>query len=70
MRRSLVVDPGLDKLQEFLLAMVAGDKVSVPDAAKLSGLPLQQCEAVLEALARAGLLTRQPDAYVRRRLSG
>jgi hypothetical protein len=67
MRRSLVLDPGLDKLQTLLLAMEEGDEISVPHATKVSGLAPAHCEAVLEALARAGLMTRrQDDAYVRR----
>jgi hypothetical protein len=71
MRRSLVVDAGLDKLQDLLLAMVVGDELSLPQAVKISGLPARQCEAVLEALARAGLMIRSPgDAYVRKRLAG
>lgn len=70
MRRSLAVDAGLDKLQNLLLAMVVGDEVSLPQAIKISGLPDPQCEAVLEALARAGLMIRsQGDAYVRKHLA-
>jgi hypothetical protein len=70
MRRSLVVDAGLDKLQEWLLVMEEGDVVSVPHAMKISGLEATQCEAVLEALTRAGLMIRQEGAaYVRRRLA-
>ena len=69
MRRSLVVDAGLDKLQELLLTMDEGDEISVPHASRISGLQLTQCEAVLEALTRAGLLIRlQGDAYIRRHL--
>jgi len=68
-RRSLLVDAGLDKLQVFLLDMVPGDQVSVPRAMEISGLEASKCEAVLDALARAGLMIRlQHDAYVRRRL--
>ena len=67
--RSLEVDAGLDKLQVFLLDMVPGDEVSVPRAMDISGLDAPKCEAVLEALARAGLMIRlQHSAYVRRRL--
>ena len=67
MRRSLVLDPGLDKLQSLLLAMEEGDEISVAEATKASGLASSHCEAVLEALARAGLMTRrQDDVYVRR----
>ena len=70
MRRSLVLDAGLDKLQTQLLTLSEGDEISVPHAMKISGLEAAQCEAVLEALARAGLLLRlQGDAYVRRRLA-
>ena len=66
-RRSLVLDAGLDKLQAYLLGMVAGDEVSVPRAMEVSGLDAAQCDAVLDALARAGLMIRlQHDAYVRR----
>ena len=69
MRRSLVVDAGLDKLQELLLGMSEGDEISVPHAAEASGLAADQCEAVLEALTRAGLMMRlHGDAYIRRHL--
>ena len=66
-RRSLVLDAGLDKLQAFLLGMVPGDEVSVPRAMEISGLDASQCDAVLDALVRAGLLVRlQHNAYIRR----
>lgn len=66
MRRTLVLDPGLDKLQAVLLGMAEGDELSLPDAMKVSGLEAAHCEAVLDALARAGLMTRtSADAYVR-----
>jgi hypothetical protein len=69
MRHSIVFDAGLDKLQEFLLGMDPGDEVSVPRAMAISGLNAAQCDAVLDALARAGLMMRlQHDAYVRHRL--
>jgi len=68
-QRSLVLDAGLDKLQTYLLTMVPGDEVSVPRAMEISGLDAAQCDAVLDALARAGLMMRlQHDAYVRRRM--
>jgi hypothetical protein len=36
---------------------------------EISGLDAAQCDAVLDALARAGLMMRlQHDAYIRRRL--
>jgi hypothetical protein len=67
-RRSLVLDAGLDKLQTFLLTMLPGEEVSVPRAAEISGLDPAQCGAVLETLVRAGLMIRlQHDAYVRQR---
>jgi hypothetical protein len=66
MRRSLVLDPGLDKLQELLLEMVEGDEVSLPQAIRVSGLQRPQCAAVLDALTRAGLMIHaDPDTYVR-----
>ena len=69
-RRSLVLDAGLDRLQAFLLLMLPGDAVSVPRAMEISGLDARQCDAVLDALARAGLMIRlQHDAYVRQPLA-
>ena len=68
MRRTLV-DTGIDKLQDFLLAMAPGDEVSARRAAEISGLDDKRCDAVLDALMRAGLMMRlQNDAYVRCRL--
>ena len=68
MWRSLVLDAGLDKLQARLLEMVEGDAVSLPEAMKVSGLPAPQCEAVFEALTRAGLMIRADQGYVRKYL--
>jgi hypothetical protein len=69
MRRSQAANAGLDKLQEFLLAMEPGDEVSIVHAHKTSGLDAATCETVLDALMRAGLMIRlQHDAYVRVRL--
>ena len=66
MPRSLTIDPGLDKLQTFLLGMTPGDQLSVARAKQISGLQGPQCEAVLDALMRAGLMMRlQNDVYVR-----
>jgi hypothetical protein len=68
MRRTQV-DIGLDKLQDFLLAMSPGDEVSARQAAEISGLDHQRCDDILDALMRAGLMMRlQHDAYVRCRL--
>ena len=70
MSRTQLLDPGLDKLQEFLLAMEPGDEVSVARAQELSGLNEAHCDAVLGALMRAGLMIRlQHNAYVRCRVS-
>jgi len=70
MRRTLVLDTGLDKLQELLLGMTAGDQIGVPHAVEISGLPADHCTAVLDALTRAGLMVRlQGGAYVRRHLA-
>jgi hypothetical protein len=68
MSRSQAIDAGFDKLQEFLLTMTPGDQVSVSRAAELSGLDAGRCDAVLNALLRAGLMRQQQDAYVRCRL--
>jgi hypothetical protein len=68
MERTLV-DTGIDKLQVYLLAMAPGDELSARRAAEISGLDYKRCDAVLDALARAGLMIRlQHDAYVRCRL--
>jgi len=69
MHRALAIDPGLNKLQEFLLAMEPGDEVSVARAKEISGLNEAHCDAVLGALMRAGLMIRlQHNAYVRCRI--
>ena len=69
--RSLVIDAGLDKLQELLLGMEPGDELSVARAAEVSKLDKAQCDAVLDALMRAGLMMRlQRGAYVRCHLDG
>ena len=65
----MVADKGLDKLQEFLLAMTPGDVLSAARASQISGLDEARCDAVLTALMQAGLMMRlQHDAYVRCRL--
>ena len=49
--------------------MTPGDEVSARRAAEISGLDQKRCDAVLDALMRAGLMMRlQNDAYVRVRL--
>ncbi len=68
MRRSLVLDAGLDKLQAFLLDMSPGDELNVERAMQISGLHRDVCVQVLEALVRAGLMMRlRHDAYIRRK---
>jgi hypothetical protein len=67
--RRMLVNAGLDKLQDLLLAMSPGDELSAQRASEISGLDHERCTAVLDALMRAGLMTRpQQDAYVRCRL--
>jgi hypothetical protein len=69
MPHAMLIDHGLNKLQEFLLAMEPGDEVSVVRAKEISGLTEAHCDAVLGALMRAGLMMRlQHDAYVRCRI--
>jgi hypothetical protein len=69
MPRAHLIDPGLNKLQDFLLAMEPGDEVTVARAQAISGLNESFCEAVLGALMRAGLMIRlQHNAYVRCRI--
>lgn len=69
MRRTASINAGLDKLQDFLLAMSPGDELSPQRAAEISGLDPQRCDAVLDALMHVGLMMRlQHDAYVRCRL--
>ena len=70
MSQTQLIDPGLNKLQDFLLAMEPGDEVSVARAQAISGLNETFCEAVLGALMRAGLMIRlKPNAYVRCRIN-
>ncbi len=66
MRRALVIDEGLDKLQAFLLQMAPGQDVNPRDAAELSGLEVRHCDVVFHALVRAGLMIRlEHDSYRR-----
>jgi hypothetical protein len=63
------IDMAFDKLQDFLVAMVPGDEISAQQASDISGLDCERCGAILDSLARAGLMIRlQYDAYVRCRL--
>jgi predicted transcriptional regulator of viral defense system len=69
MGRPLALGDGLNKLQEFLLAMAHGDQLSANRASDISGLDPKRCEALLDALMRAGVMMRlQHGTYVRCRL--
>ena len=58
---------GFDRLQRLLLAMHSGDQLLATEASELTGLSPETCRAVLEGLARAGLMSReQDDRFVRR----
>jgi DNA-binding IclR family transcriptional regulator len=66
---SLSVNEGFDRLQRLLLAMRAGDDLTVADAAEVTGLNESLCLAVLEGLARAGLMAQDgSDRFVRKSL--
>jgi len=66
---SLSVNEGFDRLQRLLLAMRPGDDLTAADAAEVTGLNEQVCRAVLEGLARAGLMAPEPDdRFVRKSL--
>lgn len=55
------VDGGFERLQSVLLAMRAGDSLSLREAALASGLTESTCRVALEALTRVGLLSDQRD---------
>lgn len=60
------LDDAFDRLQRLLLAMREGDEVAAREAARLTGLAEPTCRAVLDGLARAGLLShRTDDRFVR-----
>lgn len=66
---SLSVNEGFDRLQRLLLAMHAGDDLTVTDAAQVTGLDEGMCRAVLEGLERAGLMAREDGGrFVRKTL--
>jgi hypothetical protein len=62
------VNQGFDRLQQYLLAMEVGDHVTPTDASHMTGLAEHICLAVLEGLARAGLMRPQDGHFVRRSL--
>jgi hypothetical protein len=63
------IDDGLDRLQQLLLKMRAGDEVVPPEAARATGLSEDVCRKVLERLANVGLMERErEDSFVRRPL--
>jgi DNA-binding IclR family transcriptional regulator len=66
---SLSVNEGFDRLQRLLLTMRAGDDLKAADAAEVTGLNETVCLAVLEGLARAGLMVHDgDDRFVRKTL--
>jgi DNA-binding IclR family transcriptional regulator len=66
---SLSVNEGFDRLQRLLIAMRAGDDLTVPDAAQVTGLNEAVCRAMLEGLERAGLMVQESDGrFVRKPL--
>ena len=65
-RHSLVIDPGMDKLQELLLAMAPGDELSVARATEGSRRDPSQGDGGLEGRMRAGVRGRSNHgAYAR-----
>ena len=63
------VNQGFDRLQRLLLDMHAGDELRAEEAANRSGLSRDMCVAVLEGLARVGLMSHEADdRFVRRHL--
>ncbi len=66
---SLTVNDGFDRLERLLLAMHAGDTLSVADTASVTGLAEDTCLAVFEGLERAGLMERgDQGVFVRKTL--
>jgi hypothetical protein len=56
-----------DRLQRLLLTMRAGDELGPHDAARLTGLAETTCRAVLERLAKVGLMAHEgQDRFVRK----
>ncbi len=55
-----------DRLQQLLLTLRVGDELRIADAAQATGLAEHMCRAMLEGLARAGLMTQvDDDRFVR-----
>jgi len=58
---------GFDRLEQHLLTMAIGEELWSTEAARLSGLDEDTCRAMLQGLARAGLMTHDGDnRFVRR----
>jgi hypothetical protein len=67
MRRQPTVKVGLNRLREFVLAMMPGEQVNATQAMEISGLERGMCDAMLESLMHNGFTMRlQNDAYIRR----
>ncbi len=60
-------DGRFDRLQNLILAMQVGDELHPRDAARISGLSQHICEAMLEGLTRAGLMSKRDDGLFTRR---
>jgi DNA-binding IclR family transcriptional regulator len=59
-------DDPFDRLQRLLLTLQHGDAVVVREIVRLTGMAESTCLAVLEGLARAGLMAREgEDRFVR-----
>jgi hypothetical protein len=64
------LNDGFDRLQRLLLQMRDGDELLCAEAARVSGLNLGICRAVLEGLTRAGLMSHEADdRFVRRSMT-
>ncbi|MGE3177611.1 MAG: hypothetical protein AB7O32_09085 [Vicinamibacterales bacterium] len=55
------VDGGFERLQSLLLAMRAGDSLSLGEAVQASGLSESTCRDALRALTRVGLLSTEAE---------
>lgn len=67
MRRQPTIRAGLNKLREFVIAMMPGEQVNAKQAMEITGLERRLCDAMLESLMRHGFTMRlQHDAYIRR----
>ena len=62
-------DEAFDRLERLLISMRTGDELFIPDAVRLTGLSEEVCSAMLNGLARAGLMACKSERlFVRRSL--